>query len=247
MKGNRQEDNEKDLFSFQMVYPVHHSGIRNKKWGLGRDCLASMKPWVQSPSWPEPSVIVYTWNPSALGTEAGRLEAQNCPWLYIKANPRYTKPWIKNKQTNKQSNRCWRYGSVAKSAGFSSRGPSFSSQHSVGSLQTFMTSVPEDPTSSSGLCRHQAWAWCTEAHAREAHMFLKCLNRKKCTIWQIKDCGLWAVSVGRQAPADWLIKWLWHFIKCLNFSSISVSFIQRPAFLIMAKFPVFPQCLYITW
>lgn len=155
MKGNRQEDNEKDLFSFQMVYPVHHSGIRNKKWGLGRDCLAGMKPWVQSPSWPEPSVIVYTWNPSALGTEAGRLEAQNCPWLYIKANPRYTKPWIKNKQTNKQSNRCWRYGSVAKSAGFSSRGPSFSSQHSVGSLQTFMTSVPEDPTSSSGLCKHQ--------------------------------------------------------------------------------------------
>ncbi|EGW01736.1 hypothetical protein I79_015260 [Cricetulus griseus] len=50
----------------------------------------------------------------------------------------------------------WVYGPRDKSSGCSSRRAGFKSQHPHVGSQLFVTSVPGDSMSSSGLCGHQA-------------------------------------------------------------------------------------------
>lgn len=51
---------------------------------------------------------------------------------------------------------------MTKSAGCSSRGSRFNSQHTRGSSQPSLTPVSGDPRQPSGLCRHGAHTWCTD-------------------------------------------------------------------------------------
>lgn len=70
----------------------------------------------------------------------------------------------------------WRDSSVIKSTSFSFRGPSFNSQHPQAGSQ--LPPVPDNSTSSIGLCGHWAFKCCIDTHAAKTLKGIK-INKSK--------------------------------------------------------------------
>lgn len=60
----------------------------------------------------------------------------------------------------------WKVGSTVKSTHYPHTGLGFDSHHPHGGSRLSVTLVPEDPTPSSDLHRHQTGIWCADMHNR---------------------------------------------------------------------------------